>query len=228
MSYSATISFKHLNLSELFEFIKSFKTVILNNLDDIAKNEYYYCPLVRANLVNYETLFDLKIVRKDLYYESEAWFQRLFSYRWFYVKDWKLLGVYSVPKCAYSLFDGTVYFQNCCDQDYEKSDYDGIDLCENIWDKWNNEIDEVIVDKLKCNGYKDEDILHTSESLDYYRRSFAYEEIWSYIEPSLYNENIVTYLSLFGFCDIFYKERFLENCFRYGVAYFKGDYDEQM
>lgn len=220
MSYHAEISFKHIeSITELCTFISTLKQEISKNFNTIAENKYCYCPFVNLTKDDLQKeYFDISFDKKyhEIYRAAEYWFERVFKYRWCYIKEWKLLGIYGVPECIQSLFDGTVYFQNSTDQDYEKSEYNGIKEFEDIFDLWHKFPDEMIIEAYKIkNKLSDEEIEEDLEYIDYdyYRRSLAYNEIWSYIEYSLYDDDAVSYLSLYGFYDAINKQTFLAKCY---------------
>ena len=222
MSYSATISFKKLNMNNLFSFLTSFKKAIVENLDIIAEEDFIYCPLIRHynDFKEEDNYSALSKTYPALHEASKAWVDRLFRYRSFYNPIFDLIGIYGVPDCVKTLFDGTCYFQNSCDQDYERKDWDHIEVFENIFDKWQNVSDEVIISYLKNNkGYTDNEILELGE-LDYYRRSAAYDEIWEQISNTLFDDSSVTYISIFGYYDILDISSFLGKCFEKAKAYF--------
>lgn len=210
MSYSATISFKHIeanNIKGIFDFLTLYKKTIIDNLSSIAKDAWYYCPALKDKDIDCNNIKD--VVDHE---PSRSWFERLFRYRWFYDDSLGLLGIYGVPKVTESLFDGTCYFQNSCDQDYERNEWSGIKEFENIFDKWQLKTNEDIIDYLKTKrGYTDKDIVDI-EHFDYYRRWGAYNEIWGRIENTLYDEDSITYISIFAFYDISYKIAFLKEC----------------
>ena len=220
MSYHAEISFKHIeSITKLYTFISTFKQEISKNFNTIAKNDYCYCPFVNLTKDDLQKdYFDITFDKKyrEIYRATEHWFERVFKYRWCYIKEWKLLGIYGVPECVQSLFDGTVYFQNSTDQDYEKIEYNGIKEFENIFDEWQNVSDENIKLAMKhYNHYTDEEIEEDLKYIDYdyYRKTLAYKDIWDKIKYSLYDDDAVSYISLYGFYDAINKQTFLAKCY---------------
>lgn len=218
MSYSATISFKRItSIDSVYKFFQKVKSSAIENLNSIAENDYIYCPMCRNfDLKSTDTFESIKYKhdKDDICSKSEYWFNRLFTYRWFYISKWKLLGVYGVSNVLQNLFDGTVYFQNSCDQDYERNDYGGIETFEKIYDEWvlNKTIDEI-------KAYLNEnELLFEFECLDdeallYARRTCVYNEIWKNLSSTLYNDDDVVYLSLFNYWDsLLYCNKFLSKC----------------
>lgn len=202
MSYSAQISFKEIEAEDIHEFFQAYKAEVLSHLDDIAKDNYIFCPYVKCS---YENFMDA-CEDEALKYESESWFFRLFSYRWFYLKEEKLLGVYGVSDCVNHLFDGTVYFQNSTDQDYEREWWQGITAFEKIYDKWLNASEE----EIKSSPYYYD---YCTDDENYERRTLAYQEIWSKCSDSLDDDDSVVMLSLFDYwSSLKYKTQFLKKC----------------
>lgn len=224
MSYNAQISFKSINdLKDIFPFLSRFKQVTIENLDKIAEDEFIFCPISRDyNFTLKSTYREFKYKENEIIVRSEAWFDRLFKYRWFYNSTFNLLGIYGVPESVENIFDGTCYFQNSCDQDYERIEWGNIEVFEKIYDKWQNVSDEVIINYMKEKGYTDDEIKSDLNYIDlnYYRRTAAYDEIWEPISNTLFDDDSITYLSIFGSWDIKYKEVFLKDCFEKAEKFF--------
>lgn len=218
MSYSANISFKKItSIENIYSFFQEFKFAAIENLDIIAEDDFIYCPLCKHHDIKLTDTFESIKYNHDkvvLCSESEYWFNRLFTYRWFYISKWNLLGMYGVPSILSDLFDGTVYFQNSCDQDYERNEYGGIEIFEKIYDEWilNKTIDEI-------KAYLNEtELLFEFECLDdeallYARRTCVYNEIWKNFSSTLYDDDSVVHLSLFDYWgSLLYCHKFLHKC----------------
>lgn len=203
MSYSCMISFKKINAEDVPEFFVKLKKHISDNIDPIAEDDFIFSPwakeLIGTDFPNEpaEHFIYSEFIRKHsgLIDRVDAWIQRVFSYRWFYLKDIKLLGIYGLPNCTESLFDLMHGFQNSCDQDYEFDGWNGVPEFEAIANKWKNLSDE---DMLKIDPHYGEP---NASDLDYYRRSKCYDEIWDIIESTLFDDDSVTYIQLYGFYD---------------------------
>lgn len=216
MSYCADISFKKIDGSEIGDFFVAIKKAIISSLDVIASANYLFMPSRQVILAStkytcpdYDSIaFDDKhrLVRAH----DIAWVERVFQYRWFYDSEWKLLGVYGVPSNIRPLFDGTVCFQNSCDQDYGMADWKGIEAFEKVFLRWQSASDEEIVEFVRKKY--DEDV--SSRDLDYERRYLAYQEIWERYAYTLNDDTSVVYISMFGsIYDSLQKEKFLRLCF---------------
>jgi len=209
MSYSCSISFKKMEASEIIPFLREIKKTCCEKIEEIAKENYLWCPFIRKHLYTPEKF---SAIPSEEMIESEAWTKSLFTFRYFYLDEMSLLGIFGVPSCIEPMFDKTVYFQNSCDQDYERSEWEGIGAFENIYDKY----DKMSVEKLL---EKDEDAKEsyednpTSERLGYWKRSLAYKEIWSHIENYLWDDSTSIYFSLFGFYNLFEIQKFLKMCY---------------
>jgi hypothetical protein len=136
----------------------------------------------------------------------------VFKHRYFYDKELKLLGLYSVHRCMTDLFDGSVFFQNNCDQDYDRRDWSSIKEFEQIYDKYMNAPAKEIVEKFE-NGHwaLDEDELN--DKLDYARKTLAYDEIWDRYKDTLNDENSVIYFSVFGHYEFRHIADFILKCY---------------
>lgn len=188
MSYRATISFKTINAEDIYGFFQNYKSEATEHLEEIAKDNFLWSPYSKEREDDERKLFK----------STEMWARSsVFSYRYFYLPEHKLLAVFGVPNCLTKLFDLTECFQNSCDQDYPFGDWEGIPIFEQIAEKWKNTTDEEVY---KTFEYPDE---HENETdYDYYRRSRAYDEIWGMFEDYLYEDKKVVYISLYGYYDI--------------------------
>ena len=221
MSYSCSISFKSVEGSDVFEFLQQFKEFCLKkeNYEAIAKENCHYCPINRG-IESYEKLKD---VPSELIEQSKNWVVNgVFKFRYFYDKDRKQVGVYGVPTVAQKMFDGTVYFQNSCDQDYEKSEYEGIKVFEDIYDDWFSLSEEEFIKRFEkeFNQKFDRDYIddnkdneqHYKEALDYTKRSIIYDIIWKPIAHTLENDETALHLSFFGYYDTLRLYSFISSC----------------
>lgn len=217
MSYGAYISFKKMSTDDIYPFFQQMKTQALAKLKDIAEIDFRYCPLTKFHVLSPDDKYEefIRVHRED-FLESEAWFTRIFSYRWFYDTKWKMLGVYGIPSALRDLFDGTVYFQNYTDQNYDREDYDGIETFEIIYDQWlAGKSDKFIRKKLR-KEHADPDFTATPEELKYNRQTFAYKEIWNRIEHTLYDDDTAVHISLFADASsIIHRAKFMALCFNF-------------
>lgn len=189
MSYRATISFKTIEATEIYEFFKKFKAEATNHLEEIAKDNFLWSPYSKEREETDE---------RKLFSSTEMWARSsVFSYRYFYLAEHKLLALFGVPNCLQGLFDLTVCFQNSCDQDYDFDEWKGIPIFEKIAEKWKNSSDDDVHERFEYPAEHEEDT-----DYDYYRRTFAYDEIWEMFEDYLYQEEKVVYISLYGYYDI--------------------------
>ena len=139
MSYSATICFKTIKEGELYSFFKKIKDTCKEKFDDIAKDNFLYMPSVSSMKKRMlEGASDRAKEEAD-----RAWMRNsIFSYRFFYIPEHNLLGVFGAP--VKDIFDLTCYFQNSCDQDYDFKDWKGVPIFEQIAEKWKNATDEEV------------------------------------------------------------------------------------
>lgn len=203
MSYSAEINFKTVKEGELYAFFKQIKDACKAKFDEIAKDNFTYMPSISKD---YLLKNDSEYAKDQL---DRAWMRNsIFSYRFFYIPEHNLLGVFGVPDDVKDIFDLTCYFQNSCDQDYDFEEWEGIPIFEQIAEKWKNAADEATLAHYNERWRDDENEI----DYDYYRRTFAYEEIWELCEHYLNSEDDVVYISMFGFYEIQEQVGFCGRC----------------
>lgn len=109
MSYRCTISFKIIEPADLYSFLLQYKQECLKNYANIAEENCLCSPVWREN--QNTGFIDLKTLEnaEELEQKTEIWAKNhVFKYRWFYLADKKLLGIYAVPISVYHLFDSTL------------------------------------------------------------------------------------------------------------------------
>lgn len=201
MSYSCYVSFKQIPAEEVYNFLLSLKEAIKRKFKDIAKDNYLFCPTVRYLHTPYSKL--------KTYAErscTENWVTQCVSkFRYFYWKEYNLLGVYGVPDCIRDLFDDTIYFQNSVDQDYEFETWDKINVFRDVATKWKNSSEAYV----KHTANIDEDDF----DVEYHRKSCCYNEIWyTYLYKTLEDDDSVIYFSCFGQYDLVIIQKFIFMC----------------
>jgi hypothetical protein len=217
MSYSCFISFKQMEASEIYPFFKELKKKAVEKFEEIATSECHFCPFIRNELYLPDDFMDIPKAKRT---EAKEWAANaVFKHRWFYDENLKLLCIYSIPNALRDMFDQTVNFQNSCDQNYSREDWEGVKALEEIYDKWMNMSEEEIVAKYNRrwngNNFAEDYQSCKEEWLDYYRKDFAYEEIWDMFEYTLYDKDAV-YLSLFnvnGMDDLKPISQFVKLCY---------------
>lgn len=207
MSYSCTIHFKNIKADKVYSFFQELKTKLISKTDEIAKYNFLWLPSIRN---------DYKYKNIDGFIVDDAdcnWVQNcLFKYRYFYIPQHELLGVFSLPNGFDDMFDNVSYFQNSCDQDYEFDEWKGIPIFEQIAEKWKNATDEMVKVHYveKWDEYDEEDF-----DCDYYRRDFAYDDIWRMFEDYLYKDELCVYLSIFGGYEHYHLSVIVQKCKNY-------------
>lgn len=204
MSYNAEINFKTIKEGELYAFFKQLKDACKDKFEQIAEDDFIYMPSIRnSHLLKNATEWGTKEL-------DQSWVRNsVFSYRFFYIPEHNLLGVFGTPDAVHEIFDTTVYFQNSCDQDYDFDTWKGIPVFEEIAEKWKNATDEEIRKKYdEKYGLDDEEDF----DYDYQKKTFAYDEIWGMCEKYLYDEKEVVYISMFGGYELFEILGFVELC----------------
>ena len=221
MSYRCTASFKRISndINELYDFFSKLKTYASDPavVHTIIEENQYYCPLMRMDLTN--------INKTDAYRlpELEYWITRLFTFKWRLVTydcD-TMVCVLGIPTQLQSLFDGSVYFQNSTDQDYELDEWP-LDTFKRIYDRWQTASLEQVI---KFLGYDADDFDDTDEF--YWRRSAAYREIASPVEDLLYDDKTTHYVQLFrSYDNMLELDRYKNECINLQELWFKESYDE--
>ena len=209
MSYSCYISFKKIPAQEIQEFFVTMKNKVKETADEIAKQDFRYSPASRA--INSKNLCDWGDCPIDLRNSQEYWVNKIFCYRWFYLKEQETLCIFGVPNSLYNLFDTTIYFQNSTDQDYEFETWKELEFLTPLIEKCKTLTPEQIN---RIQG--DDDLKYYIDHLDYYRKSLCYQEIWNtYFDKMLYDDGKAIYISLFslGFDDFYFRVNFAKKCF---------------
>ena len=202
MSYSAQINFKTIKEGELYAFLKQIKDACKENFDEIAKGNFIFMPSVKSSHL-------LKNANEWTKEELDrAWMRNsVFSYRFFYLPEHNLLGVFGVPDAVKGIFDLTCHFQNSCDQDYKFEYWKGVPVFEKIAEKWKRTTEEDVYKTFEFPEEKKKPI-----DYDYYRRSNAYNEIWKMCEHFLYSEADSVYISMFGGYEFSEQAFFVHKC----------------
>jgi hypothetical protein len=207
MSYHATISFKTLKTNEIYPFLQKIKETTSGTLEKIAEDEYFYLPSFR-----YRHLYEgvPATVREDA---DESWAKgAVFTTRFFYLAEHDLLGVFGVPSEVQGIFDDSIYFQNSCDQDYDFDEWSKIPPFQRIAEKWRTATDNEVKERFVSERYEEELDEVESVGLDYYRRTFAYDDIWGMCEDYMWHDESAVHLSLFGYYDFQPIKRFVALC----------------
>ena len=212
MSYWCEISFKKMEPIEIIPFMRTLKRECIERFEEIAKRDASFVPFIRKHLEVYE---DMSKVPHEEMIESEAWAKARFTFRYFYLDEFKLLGVFGVPNAVQSLFDATISFQNSCDQDYEREHWEGCDAWTDIYDRWIDMTEKDFQEAYKeqTNDEFDNDTNMTdNEYALYCKRICAYHEIWSHLSEYLFDETESIFVSFFGFYNLYEINRFLSMC----------------
>ena len=186
MSYGFDMGFAQANsLQEAMKIALEYtqSQMIEKNVKKTIKDNRYYIPSVRTGYIADE---ESKNRRANVLADTADlyWLEALFTFRFLYWEEHKLLGIVMMPSESVSeKWPLSVYFQNSCDQDYPLSDWKegNIPFFANAAAKAENYTAEEIRAKF---DYEIED-----EELEYFRRSTCYDDIFKALalEPWLYN-----------------------------------------
>ena len=186
MSYGFDMGFAQANslqkaMKIALEYTQSQMTE--KNIRKTIRDNRYYIPSVRTGYIADE---ESKNRRANVLADTADlyWLEALFTFRFLYWEEHKLLGIVMMPSESVSeKWPLSVYFQNSCDQDYPLSDWKegNIPFFANAAAKAENYTAEEIRAKF---DYEIED-----EDLEYFRRSTCYDDIFKALalEPWLYN-----------------------------------------
>ena len=201
MSYSCEISFKEICAEEVYDFLVTLKNRLIDNIENIANDSYIYAPFVRYQRKPYTMLENYSDIECN-----NSWVKQVFTYRYFYLEEYNLLGIYGLPNSVQNLFDDTIYFQNSADQDYDLDTWNKISIFRHISEKWKTCTNNYIISTLEL----DDD---QKDRIEYFRRSGCYDEIWNtYLKETLFNDDSVIYMSCFGVYDLLNIHKFLQYC----------------
>lgn len=201
MSYYVEVSFKQIKSEDIIPFFKEFKEAYIKKIPEIAKEKCMFCPVVAENLHFPTSLGEL---RNDKFETLNClnWANSCSRFKYFYDKEFSLLGIVGTPKCLNKMFDTTIVFQNSSDQDYDRDIWSKIKAFEDIYNKWiTKDVNEIINLYNAESGFSfDKEypgVIEKSEGLMYWRQTFAYQEIWQRYER-IFNDAESIYFSLFG------------------------------
>lgn len=202
MSYSCSFSFKEIPQSKIMSFLSDFKKEFKSHLKDVADEIFIMCPKLQEYPEVPESFAQFSVKDK---LDARYWFSSVLKYKFFYNEELGLLGISGVPQCMEHLFDGTVYFQNHTDQDYQKELYGNIKPFLDIYFKWHNIArDAAVKDEFAKRRSEDFDKEYAGldetgkcNMINYYRRTFCYEDIWEHFSSNLWNDEDQIYFSIF-------------------------------
>ena len=203
MSYHCTISFKNIDPKDVYTFFQDMKKIASERIDQIALDSPSFSPIMKA--YHFQDPFEITDQMRE---DTKRWAtESIFKYRYFYDSERSLLGVYSLPDCLRDLFDLTFHFQDSCEQDYDFEDWNGVPSFEFIAEKWKNISAEQMMDLM--NERLDSDFDRKPDQIDYYRKTFCYDEIWKTISWTLDDDVKTVYLSIFGYWDFLPLQQFV-------------------
>lgn len=142
------------------------------NIKKNIENETYFFPSQRRR----------PKTNDEKYFAREADYRALdgfFTLNFVYFHKAKLLALvgWNWPE-ADKFFKKNVGFQNSCDQDYDRSEWKGIKLFENIWDECAKLTAQEIWDSMSKIDQEFYTVEEVQENIGYKQRSIAYERIY--------------------------------------------------
>lgn len=193
MSYRFQMNFKQCeSKEEAFTIALAITKEYFRHAKSVIKDNIYYFPSIqRGGNKEYEL--------------ADEWFLvNLFSLRFVWWEDKKLLGLNNDSDFLKSFFDTEVYFQNSCDQDYE---YDGWDDKIDFFKETKRKIQERTKEELlKCSTYFNESDLE--DDLEYCKRTILYDMIFSELDLNAWMyDSDETVFERFSLCAIDSSEK---------------------
>lgn len=192
MSYRLKISFKKVDSAEdVFSALEGYRQHVIDHLEEAADIDHRVYSFIRDNAITKESW---EAVRKDshdtfeMFLKASAWLERFFYQHIFYSKKFGVLGITGVAEVCDDFFDKVIFFQNSADQDYPRGDWEGIEGMEKIYD----EAMKMTKEELSKADMFWHDI-DSEEELDYYRRTYAYQEIFKEFEDAINSEHSTGY-----------------------------------
>lgn len=189
MSYGFDMGFAQANslqeaMAIALEYTQSQMTE--KNIRKAIRDNRYYIPSVRTGHIADE---ESKNRRADVLADTadRYWLEALFTFRFLYWEEHKLLGIIMMPpESASEKWPLSVYFQNSCDQDYPFFEWKegNIPFFANAAAKAENYTAEEIRAKF---DYEIED-----EDLEYYRRDTCYNDIFGALALESWLDNHCT------------------------------------
>ena len=208
MSYKLDVSFKNCEKLDVIDKINEFAKLVKDNALDIIKEN------VRYNLYSLRSFYEeTKDVRR-LKDEIDKILNDIFTYHIYYSEKIKSLCICygGDVKAICDWFDGYVYFQNSCDQDYDYKEWQFNDVFkQHISDVKFCDRQQLIdlYNKLnECDDFTIEDV-EDEKRFNYYKRSTVYDLCYKDISP-IWNSDFIIVVGkdgMLGFYD--YRNMFI-------------------
>ncbi len=212
MSYWCKISFKEIKAEDIQEFFVDMKRKAKERFEKTVEDNYMYSPMHKDVFYKNPEDITIKLYLTKYRTEQEDWGRKVYTYRWFYLKEHNLLGVFGTGNELEDIFDTTLSFQNSCDQDYDFDYWDKVKLFRNIAEKHKTDTWEDVDPE---NDYKKDE--RTDKILEYLRKSSCYCEIWdTYLNDKLFKRDSCVFMSLFSpyYDDLDFISKFSISCYK--------------
>lgn len=174
MSYRIDLSFKNCKPQDVYKNICEFETLLLKNAKQYIKDNLVY---LRVD------------AEKDRFYNTEQvekFISTLFTHHILYCEKASTLCIVwgSDVDEINDWFDGHVYFQNSCDQDYDYETWNFNKTFRRISNRIKKmKPDKFVKEFIKSSEYYDErDKAHILKDVDYHKKTFIYETIEDMID----------------------------------------------
>lgn len=195
MSYAIDLSFKEMRKDEIFDFIQKFKDLAADPKEVRERIKENFCFSERWVSILNKDIDDFEVEDRII-----RWIDRLFTFKFIWIERYSLLAcVIRGDYLANKLFDGNIFFQNSCDQDYNYDSWENIKPFKEISDSVKKlTMDEEGISRLRelsknlkyVNWFDKPLSDFTENEFEYYKRSLVYKLIFDPIENLVFgNEN---------------------------------------
>lgn len=125
MSYGINICFKNCEPNKVSETLIEFKELLQKNKYELIKENYFWFKQEELYAIMTD-IQDKSLKNRICHKYMEDWIRNLFSFRFYYSKEIKSIcfSISTEIKEIKDWFDGEVYFQNSCDQDYDYKEWE--------------------------------------------------------------------------------------------------------
>lgn len=195
MSYGINICFKNCEPNKVSETLIEFKELLQKNKYELIKENYFWFRQEELYAIMTD-IQDKSLKNRICNKYMEDWIRNLFSFRFYYSKEIKSIcfSISTEIKEIKDWFDGEVYFQNSCDQDYDYKEWEFNKTFRKYVTQFKNiKTPEELIEKYKniscLNDYYDYNYIVEPDALEYDKKSALYEICYDKV-ASIWNKNV--------------------------------------
>lgn len=172
MSYSFEMAFTECNKEDVLEKCQEIIRSIMNDVKFYLSKNIYYMPSNRYAMED-----------RISYHFDNVWLYKIFTFSFVYWEKYNLLSLvgydYIFPDKTNGMFDMRFTFQNSTDQDYDYSEWFGINCFEHEVAKVKSKSDEEII---KICGIELDDWDNKSDAIEYHKKTLIYDNIYKLLD----------------------------------------------